>query len=408
VKNGFAYNTDYKMNKNMYVGWNPNHQDYTHRVNDQFWNADGQKLNQIVRNLMGGQPVKMEMWGDHLTAINPAEKMAKANIGTGTAAAYNALFNGVSTIQIAQQQNAFGALAKEGYPRAGYRTVSAAAIASGAGIAQAAAIGTAVVPTYQEINVGLKEVEVVTDVSTRLDIIAGKDDVVTFDDNRQTVLSNFMTALDADILVDGNTLASNNLESLDRITASSVEATDQSWDTADEDLYSVDRSGNTWFNGNSDGSTTNRPITTALVNALERDQIDRWNNDLSNKFYLTRTDTWMNWSGLESPKYRISGEMYTNTMAGIMPVPGTAGGFRLNQYSTHPIVVDSQVKQDGAGRIYLIDGNTTKLSMAMPIQYYESGDPFQVGHVRRALWYGIMELRCTLPSANGKLRDLSA
>lgn len=403
---GFNGNQYAHLCKDMYVGANPLDRRYSGMVDPAFWDAKSADLANYLVNVMGSQ--SLEMRNGYLVNVNPAERLAKANIGTGDAGPYNAIFGAAATIQVVQQQNAFGAVRKEGYAKAGYRVITAAALTAAAGIAQAGALGTAVVPTYVEISVGLKEVEIVTDVSTRLQLVAGKDDVVTFDENAQAVFSNFMTSLDYDLLTTVHTTANLNIESLDRVCASSLEATAHSYDSGDINLHGVARTSSTYFNANADYASANRAINTSLVDALMRDQMPYWGSDFNNKFYLTHPDTWVNWSALDAANFRRSGDMYMNTMAGVQPTPGMAGGFRLAQYDTYPIVLDSQVVQDGAGRLYLIDSNTTSISMAAPIKVYTSDNPFEVGHLKRAAWYGVMETKCTLPKANGKLMDLSA
>ena len=152
---------------------------------------------------------------------NQLEQMAKSDdvLNTGEdAGIYNAIYGAVTTAQTLQQQNAWGAIPKEGYQKAGYRAKTAAAITSGVGIAEASAAGNAAHPTYAEVAVGLKEWEHNVALSHRMELIAGKDDVILFSGVMQDGLDEFKTSLDTDMLQDTNTTANLNIESIDRAT----------------------------------------------------------------------------------------------------------------------------------------------------------------------------------------------
>lgn len=344
-----------------------------------------------------------------LVPQHPLDMIQKATVTSGDAGAFNAIFGAIALIQISQQQNAFAAMPKRGYERAGFRAVSAAAIASGAGVAEGGAVPTAVEPTYQEINVGLKDQSVATEMSTRLELQSTRNDTVTFAGNAQVVFSNFMEAIDVDLLKDWDTLAGNNMESIDRLTADSAAQVALGYTADDENLYGVDRSANTWFDSNLDhNSNVDRAVSISLLDALYRDQYEYWGTDIGNKFWLTGTSTHVPWSALEGSKQRFDQATVVNTIAGgVQPVVGQAGGFKLSTYLTWPIVLDQNVEVDTIARVYLIDQNHAGIVLGRPIEAIQGNHPVYVGSfVNRLVFYGIMELWGDLPKSCGQLRDL--
>lgn len=380
-----------------------NREHLARRVNS--WDYSGMDImNQVYASMT---PYELEMRENYLVPVTPLDRLQKTAITTGTGAAYNALFGAVAILQISQQQNAYGMLPKRGYPKEGFRAVSAAAVASGVGIAEGAAVSTPVVPTYQEITVGLKEVETVTEFTQRMEVVSAKNDNIEYAGNAQVVFSNFMDALDTDLLVDFDTLASNNIESLDRVTASTAERVGVGATDGDEDLYGVDRSANAWWDSNSlHASGVDRNITKTLVDTLQQNQWEFWQNNVDEKVYLTGTDTWTEFSADEGARQRFGEDTFTATVNGIQTFPGQVGGYKLTTYDGHPWILDQNVVADTISRLYLLDLVHLGIVLGRPIQFIESDNPFEVGYNHRGLWYGIEELWNDLSKAHGKLRDL--
>jgi hypothetical protein len=351
--------------------------------------------------------------------LSNLQGMQKSQVTTGDTGAFNAIFGAIAVLQIAQQQNFVGSVGEMGYEKNGYRGVSAAGIASHAGAAEGGSIGTSVEPTYQEINVGLKDLLVPTEMSTRMEIASTKNDTITFAGNAQVIFSNWMNAMDVDYLEDFDTLPTASghydAESLDRITASYAGATAVGYTAGDEDLYGVDRSSNAWFDSNMiQNSASLRQLTTPLVDALLKGQRKFWGQDMGNKVYYTGTDCWDVWSALEGSKQRFSHETVINAIGqGVQPVIGQAGGYKLATYgpSQHPVVLDDNIVVDtgGVSRIYLVDKNHLGICMGLPPQAIEGSNIAYLGYIKHLLvYYTVQEIWCDLPAAQGQLRDLSA
>ena len=346
----------------------------------------------------------------NLVPMHPLDAMQKTTVTTGDTAAYNAIFGAVAVVQQIQQQNAFSALPKRPYMKEGFRAISAQPTITNPGIDEGAAVPTAVEPTYQEITVGMKDHACATEMSTRLELVATKNDTVTFAGNAQAVFSQFMNMIDTWLLKDTDSLASYNLESIDRITSTSSEETAALFTAADEDLYGVDRSSATWFDGNGvHNSGVDQPLNISMVDTLIANQWPYWGNDASNKLWITAPLTWKAWSALEGTKQRFSQESaaYTYTQ-GVQPVIGQAGGFKLTTYNTWPIVLDYNTPVDTIGRIYLLDTNHLGVVVGRPMEAIQANNPVYLGYfVNRVVFYTIMETWCDLPKSCGHRRDMA-
>lgn len=215
--------------------------------------------------------------------------------------------------------------------------------------------------------------------------------------------------MSADILQDCDTLASNNFESIDRITGSYSEITGVGQDAGDLDVYSQDRDTEaTWVDANSlHNSGTDRTLTIALIDELRQNQERYW-KDPKDKFYITGYTSWTRWSQLESAKQRYGTDTYNMTVGdGVQTAEGGKGSFKLATWDGWPIIRDSSTQTDTIDRIYLLDGQNIGIAWGLPVTYSESDNAFAVGHLVRGLQYGIGELYATHFKAHGKLRDLS-
>lgn len=343
-----------------------------------------------------------------LIAVDVGDILQKAELTTADAGAANAVYDLGVFVQYKAMANTYGALPANTWSRLGYRAVSAASATSGVGIAEASAVPTGVEATYFEIAPTPKEIALTHDYSNRLVEYSRMADAVTIAQNRQVAEIDFFRSLNADMLVDGDTLASNNFESIDRVTASSGEATALSWTANDEDLYGVDRSAETWFDANSDhNSGTDRNLTEDLINALRRDAEPYWDVGIPNqKVFITGFDTWDRWSALSSASERFQPTFVSMGVNGIQTSPGQEGGFAISSWDQIPVIRDDQVAADTISRLYLLDTDHVGISWARPPAYQESDTWFEVGFLVRGVRYGIGEVITTKPIAQSKLRDL--
>jgi hypothetical protein len=336
------------------------------------------------------------------------DQILKAAITSGDTGAYNATYTRGVVAQVATQASVFGAIPKKAWTKQGWRAVSAASKSSGVGIAEGGALGTAVEPTFVEIAPTIKEWELVSEFSTRMDSYSRITDALDSKSLNTQIEKDFFKSLNADMLVDMDTLASNNVESIDRICGSSGENTGLGYTAADEDLYSVDRSANTWFNGNSlHASGVDRTLSESLINDLREGQEKYWETFPENKMYITGFDSWTAWSELEAAKLRFGMDNFTMTVGeGIKTSPGGKSGWKISTWDGVPIIRSDNVAQDTISRIYLLDTDHVELANAIPISFHDNSDMWVVGHTIKGAWYGAGELICDRPQTCGKLRDL--
>ena len=372
-----------------------------------------------------GQSIEDYLWGRvqaaNLEIVSPTqdgrnselamvEELAKAALTTADTGAINAVYDMAVFMAYATKKNTVGALRHVPWARQGFRIVKTASVASGIGIAEGGALGTAVEPTYLEIGPTPKEVEVVADYSTRLKVLAKLADGVAVDQNRRVVEKDFWRSLEADLNGNYNTLAGNNIESIHRVTGTTTETTQQSYTAGDEDMFSIDVSTETAYMGSYLGATggTDRDLVVSLINDMEETVMPYWESQ-ENKFFLTGLDTWMRWSEFESAKTRYSMEAYTITIGdGIKAGPGIQMGGKIATWDGMPVVTTDAIDKTGdtISPIYLIDNETLAIYWGLPVSYQESDNPFQVGHLVRGLWYGIGELVPTSRKTHCRLRDL--
>lgn len=372
-------------------------------------------LNNVQQYMRAPRIMIGEGGSTSLVPVDPLAALTKTTLTSGDTGAFNAIYGAIATIQVLQQHNFFGALPQRPYNKYGFRAVGAAAISSDAGIAEGANIPTAVEPTYYEIGVGQKELGVVTEMSTRMELYSTRDDTITFGGNAQVVFSNFLTSIDYDMLRDFDTLPTRtnyyNTESIDRITATTAARTALSYTDGDEDLYGIDRSTYTWFDSHCYyDATADREISTDLLDGMYADCVPYWGQDLSNKMWVTTPTTQKYWSALEGGKQRFSQATAINSVGnGIQPTMGQAGGYKTATYNTYPIVLDAQVNADTIGRVYLLDNNHNGLLVGRPIEAITGNHPLYLGSmVNKLMYYGIMELYNDLPLSCAQLRDLSS
>ena len=365
------------------------------------------------KNLVMVDP-NMDGTNAQLQLINQADVMQKANIAASTGGANNPVYDLGIFLQYATSQSTFGALKKEPWRRQGYRAVSAAAVSSGLGIAEAQSLGAAVVPTFVEVPIVPKEIETVTDMTSKQKIMAQISDAVGWEDLKAIMKDDFYTSLNADLLGDANTLAGYSFESLDRLIGSYSEAAGSGYTTGDHDPYTeavsgINRDTNamSWADSYvSHNSGTDLDLSISLISDLEVNGQPHWKTR-ANKFYLTGLDTAERWGQLESSKQRFGNDTFTITVGdGIQTATGTQGGFKLATWNGLPIVQDSAVTKDTISRIMLVDGDNLGIAWGLPPTWTESNDQFVVGHLQRGVWYGIGELYITRFLSQGKLRDL--
>jgi hypothetical protein len=228
------------------------------------------------------------------------------------------------------------------------------------------------------------------------------------------------------LLQDVDTPAGNDLESLDRITVGSIEGSGTTADTmnfssdgtaygaaGDEDIYSIDRSANSWSEAEvstSGSDSANRVLSLDHLDLLFQKIWQRGGNP---KVMLTGYDTLMRIQQLLQAQQRFMEEKrVVPTYNGVKGVPGVEAGFIVATYNGVPIIPSKDVTTDGISRIYMLDTDYLYYSTAKPTQYFESGietgDPFAINRLGQEGLYRTMgEVWTTFFGGQGSIRDLS-
>jgi hypothetical protein len=341
---------------------------------------------------------------------------ADAPMLSTTAGTYQAIYGRKVWSQLNQEFNAFSILPKKPWDRSGWRVVTSkpSATVSG-GIAENGTLPDTQKPTFQNVAAKPKTVAHSFDMSETAIFLNDKDDGLG---DIRSVLKEEMGKHHAEmingmLLTDVTTAAGNNIESLDRVTTGNSGMTSGThYDAGDEDMYSIDRSANTWSfaEDSADSGSTNRTMSLDHFDELFRKIWERGGNP---KVMLTGYDTLMRLQQLLQSQQRFMEEKrVVPTYNGVKGVPGMEAGFIVATYNGVPIIPTKDMPDDGAiSRIYMLDTDYLYYSTAKPTQYFESGietgDPFAINRLGQEGLYRTMgEIWTTFFGGQGSIRDL--
>ena len=184
-----------------------------------------------------------------------------------TAGTYQAIYGRKVWSQLNQEFNAFSILPKKPWDRSGWRVITGKPNGGAlhGGVAENATLPDTVKPTFQHVAAKPKTVAHTFDMSETAIFLADRDDGLG---DIRSVLKEEMGKHHAEmvnkmLLTDVTTAAANNFESLDRVTTGNTSMTSGThYDAGDEDIYSIDRSANTWAfaEDEANSSSTNRTL----------------------------------------------------------------------------------------------------------------------------------------------------
>ena len=323
--------------------------------------------------------------------------------------------------QINMEANAWGILPKKPWDRRGWRLIKARST-TGGGIAENATLPETDRPDLAVASAAPKTVAHNFDLSYQALLESrGQDDVVgdPMATYRNYTADEHAKDLNTYLTQDFDTLASNNLESLDRLTATNSEQVGVGATSDDEDIFGIDKSANATLEPYSDhNSNVDRALTIPILNTAIRN-VRPYMSDKTgrNSIWLTGHDTADKIAELLQAQQRfmdvnISPETGV-TRQGVATREGIEGGFSVMQYRNMGIFETIDAAQDGTSRIYNLDLGHTFIKVLAPTQYFqtgvESGDPFILNKLNEeGMYVTLAELNCTMFPANGKLRDLLA
>ncbi len=340
---------------------------------------------------------------------------------TTTTGFYNATFGNVVWEQINNEANMFGLLPKRPHDRSGWRVLTAAGATSGGGVVEDAAPPATIKPTLATLSTKAKTIATTFDVSAlqqASSMVPGDDSLEnTFQFLRNYSAREHAKLINRMLLTDVGTLASNNIESVDRVISSNAEVSNVGIDAGDSDIYSQDRDAGTgWTDAYvNHNSNVDRSFSLALVDTLFTntypfaDPGDQYilvtGYDTLDQFQQQRSD---------QVRYRELGERaVTHSLNGISSVaPGVDGGFMVSSYRGVPIFVSNDMVSDTISRVYLVNLSKLFVRVLMPTQYFQTGvftdrNPFGINAIAdEGMFLTMAELIAPEFNVHGKLRDL--
>ncbi len=365
----------------------------------------------------GGQPYRL--LGNLLEA---------ADLKTSTSGVLNKIFGGDYVwAQINAQKQIADSLPTSQRSRGspyGWRAMTALGASGGGGQAEGT-IPTAVVGSFFEVAPTIKE------HSTQYRVSLLQQNLVNIDDAFGSLVS-AQTQLgiehgrerERSVTGDIDTVAGNDPESLDRLTASSANQAAIGWTAGDEDIHGIDRSAQTWADAQQDAAATARTLTKKLI----KDRIRAARNAGGAPTFIgTGWDTWMALSTLYEPLGRVTidqplqGEGRVNSA--VVP-QGHAVSQIVSYVEGLPVVPSDRVKVDTneLSRLYFADISNPEAAdkprlgwdIVAPTRVYAAGAtsgpaPQAISFVGDSLLAVTQyELGCRFYAAQGQLRDVTS
>ena len=354
---------------------------------------------------------------------------ADDNITTsGLAEGLNTVFGAKVFNQLNTKSEVFKLLKKEAWTQSGFRALTARH-ATTLGVAEGGAFPETDHPELKEITLTLKEVVTPWQMSSKAEILSEADDglgnLAAFMRREQGEAHAFflddMLTKSVEANSDGSTgagQAGNNMESLDRVTATLAYVTDAqspSNSQDDCDMYGIDISSNSFFDAGhthftDDGSN----------NALALDDLDTMiaallenGANYNSLVILTGYDTYQNLKALMQGtngafKFDLAGAAAAN-QNGVTGEAGFNFDSRVGAYDGIPIFLSQHVPKDGASRLYMLDMDNLALRIAAPTTYVDNTN-LAVRQVlsREYAFITAGELVAYKRNTSGSIRDLTA
>ena len=354
---------------------------------------------------------------------------ADDNVTTTTLAeGLNTVFGAKVFNQLNTKSEVFKLLKKEAWTQSGFRALTARH-ATTAGVAEGGAFPETDHPELKEITLTLKEVVTPWQMSSKAEILSESDDglgnLAAFMRKEQGEAHAFflddMLTKSVEANSDGATgagQAGNNMESLDRVTATLAYVTDAqspSNSQDDCDMYGLDISSNAFFDAGHTHFTddgTNNALTLDDLDTMIAALLENGAN-YNELVILTGYDTYQNLKALMQGtngafKFDLAGAGAAN-QNGVTGEAGFNFDSRVGAYDGIPIFLSQHVPKDGASRLYMLDMASLAMRVAAPTTYVDNTN-LAVRQVlsREYAFITAGELVAYKRSTSGSIRDLTA
>ena len=357
-----------------------------------------------------------------------SSKITKSAYATNVTGLRARTYGAMAFAQFNQESNAFALLPKRPWDYSGYRAMTVAASSTNHGmVAEGGTVPDPIKPTFANVDLTPKTVSHTFEVTFIHDLLAQKsrDDIFgSFEEARPITAAKHIEDINKQLLLDGDTLASERFESIDRVTASNAYATAVSWDANDENIYGINRSAASWADAVvSHNSGTDRVFRLELI---EDTLASLENNGARTNVLLTGSDT--KWRIISSAQASVryegvvaKNQEYFIGINGVETEKGNNLGVRIATVYNVPLFHSKDVPKDTISRIYLLDTTIEegtdkprlRVDLLQPTLYFETGmsaqdrNPFVTNKfVSRGGFVTVGELVCTRLNCQGSIRDL--
>lgn len=373
--------------------------------------------------------------------VQPFVTKADAPVTTGITGVYQATYGAQAWVQLNQEANTYGVLAKVPWGKSGFRAITARAGSRPyGGVEEGGTLAESIKPTWAQVSNLPKTMHVVfenAEIQEALLKMGLDDATASMDDLREYFTVEHAEDINAALNTQNGALASNNFESIDRIIGSYAELSnckenDEStaYTAGDLDSYasaSFDRDGGaSWTDAYvNHNSSTVHSLTDSILQSLIQNTLTNGANP-KGQIIQTGYDTWAAVNQLYDPQVRynlIGAKDFAGSVNGIKTLEGQSFGTQTATLMNRPVIMSKDTVQDtgGISRIYMMDVSNPDgkpiprlcLKTLRPTQYYEAGmnngTPFAVGKLTtKGMFRTISELTCRFFKAQGKARDLKA
>lgn len=396
-------------------------------ANNAFQTIKNLKRNNLITK--GSQIITLD---DMLRAYYPWEpryggspdyfsKIQKADdpLLSSTSGFLNRVYGEMVWNQLNMEANIWSIFPKRPWTRSGMRFLSAHS-ATGGGIAEDGTIPDADIPEFKEGYSDPKVIAHPFQLSMVANLRAEAQDDTTGDPMellRNYTANKHRSDMNVMLGAEADTLAANNLESIDRMINATAVVTGGLITAGDEDFEHVDRSAESWADSYvSLGATpgVDRDLTLEMIRTM-RTGVRRYQDvPGSQKIWITGEDTFDRISSLYEAQNRFQQTQVKvqPSLNGVRVVePGVEAGFYVASLFGDPVFISKDIQKDTLSRLYYLDLAYTHIDILAPTQYFiqgpSTGNPWAVNKlIDEALFVTMGELRCRKFNAHGVLRDL--
>ena len=336
-------------------------------------------------------------------------------LSTADTGYFNTMFGASVFNQLNTKSEIFKLLKKEAWESSGWRVLTGRGTTT-AGVAEGGAFPETDTPDVAEVTATLKEVVTPWELTTKAELLADADDgikgIASFLRKEQAEAHAYY--IDAMLMQDGNTLAGNNFESLDRVCIDAVSAPAVGWGANDDDIYDVDRDTGTWHAATvSHASGSDRALTLAMLDAIIEGSLGNGVN-YSDLILVTGYDSYNNLkqllqTGTNNLWTASVGSGAGGNLNGVNGEGGVDFDTRVGAYDGIPIFLSQHVGKDTTSRIYLLDTANIAMRIAAPTTIvYNSNLAITQKLSKEMAFVTAGELIAYKFNTHGNIRDLNA